>query len=64
MESDGSATVEEPRSVDSAEPSEETNDQAIGILSRLLTSLQTGGREDHRAAWADTLSSQVAHGSR
>ena len=52
MESDGSATVEEPRSVDSAEPSEETNDQAIGILSRLLTSLQTGGREDHRAAWA------------
>ena len=52
MESDGSATVEEPRSADNAEPSEETIDPALEILSRLLESLQTGGREDHRAAWS------------
>ena len=52
MESDGSATVDEPRSAEDAEPSEETNNLGSDILARLLASLQTGGREDHRAAWA------------
>jgi putative DNA primase/helicase len=52
MESDGSATVDEPRSAEDAEPSEETSDLTSDILARLLNSLQTGGREDHRAAWA------------
>ena len=52
MESDGSATVEGPRSAENAEPSQDVNQAARGILSRLLESLQTGGREDQRAAWS------------
>jgi len=52
MESDGSATVDEPRSAANAEPSEETNNSHRDILSRLLASLQAGGREEQRAAWA------------
>ena len=51
MESDGSATVEEPRSADEAEPSQSVSDAAEEILTRLLTSIQTGGRDEHRAAW-------------
>jgi putative DNA primase/helicase len=51
MESDGSATVEEPRSADEAEPQQSVSEAAEEILTRLLTSLQEGGRDDHRAAW-------------
>jgi putative DNA primase/helicase len=51
MESDGSATVEEPRSADEAEPQQSVGEVAEEILTRLLGSLQNGGREDHRAAW-------------
>jgi len=53
MESDGSATVEEPRSADEAEPQQSVGEIAEEILTRLLTSLQNGAREDHRAAWAE-----------
>ena len=52
MESDGSATVEEPRSADNAEPSNNAVDEATRILSELSEAVQTGGRERHRAAWA------------
>ena len=51
MESDGSATVEEPRSVEQAEPSLSAGDAAEGILTRLLISIRDGNRDEQRAAW-------------
>ena len=51
MESDGSATVEEPRSVEQAEPSLSASDAAEEILTRLLVSIRDGNRDEQRAAW-------------
>ena len=53
MESDGSATVEEPRSAEQAEPSQTAGEQAEEIIQSLLSSLQQGNRVEQRAAWAE-----------
>ena len=53
MESNGSATVEEPRSAEEAEPSQTAAERSEEILRTLLASLQDGNRVEQRAAWAE-----------
>jgi len=51
MEADGSATVDEPRTAEQAEPNRTASEVAQGILTRLLSSVRDSDRNGQRAAW-------------